>query len=97
MRIIRMAVIRSMAIPTGPSMPAAPPARQKVAQLAKKGKIDKSWASASSVGAEKKDFGKGEEWVVTFRNDKVQDKSKQILYVFYSLDGHYIAANFTGK
>lgn len=72
-------------------------AEHKVKQLVKKGKISKSWESAKAVGAEKKNFGKGEEWVVMFRNKQEIDKSKQTLYVFYSLDGHYIAANFTGK
>lgn len=72
-------------------------AKHKVVQLAEKGKIDKSWKSIKSASAEKKRFGKGQEWVVTFKNRKMQDKSKQTLYVFYSLDGHYIATNYTGK
>lgn len=65
--------------------------------LVKKGVIDKSWEGTQPAKAEKKMFSKGEEWVVSFNNDKVEDKSKQTLYIFYSLDGHYIAANYTGN
>lgn len=65
--------------------------------LAQRGVIEKSWISTKPGKAEKKTFSKGEEWVVSFKNDKIKDKSKQTLYIFYSLDGHYIAANYTGR
>lgn len=65
--------------------------------LINKGVIDKSWIVTKPAKAEKKSFAKGLEWVVSFKNDKVKDKAKQTLYIFYSLDGHYIAANYTGK
>ena len=70
---------------------------KKVKQLANTKKIDASWTSAKSTGVEKKTFGKGLEWVVSFKNVKVKDATKQSLYVFFTLDGHYIAANYTGK
>lgn len=76
---------------------AAAKARHKVTHLIKKGKIDKSWASLEPASVEKKTFGKKEEWVVMFTNEKIKDKAKQNLYVFYSLDGHYQATNYTGK
>lgn len=78
------------------SKKAATKAKHKVAYLAKTGKIDKSWSGLKHVSVEKKKFKKGEEWVITFKNNKVKDKTKQSLYIFYSLDGHYIAANHTG-
>lgn len=65
--------------------------------LASRGVINKSWTSSKLVKAEKKIFSKGPEWVVSFKNKSVKDKEKQTLYIFYSLDGHYIAANYTGK
>lgn len=65
--------------------------------LIKRGVIEKSWEGAKPVNAEKKMFSKGEEWVISFKNDKLKDKSRQTLYIFYSLDGHYIAANYTGQ
>lgn len=70
---------------------------KSVAGLVGKGKIDKSWKSIGVAKSEKKKFGKKMEWVVSFKNDKVSDKSKQTLYVFLSLTGNYIAANYTGK
>ena len=72
-------------------------ATRMLAGLVKKGVIDKSWEGTNPANAEKKMFSKGEEWVVSFKNEKLKDKSKQTLYIFYSLDGHYIAANYTGK
>ena len=65
--------------------------------LAKRGVIDKSWTSSKPENVEKKTFSKGEEWVVSFKNDEIKDKLKQTLYIFYSLDGHDVAANYTGK
>lgn len=32
-----------------------------------------------------------------FDNSVAPDKTKQTLYLFRTLDGHYMAANFTGK
>ena len=70
---------------------------QKINDLVKKGKIDKSWAEVKVDKVEQKTFSKDPEWVVTFRNDKVSDKSKQTIFVFYTLDGHYLATNFSGE
>lgn len=72
-------------------------ATQKVKQLAESGKIEPSWTNATHASVEKKTYAKGPEWVVTFTNTQVADASKQTLYVFFSLDGHYIAANFSGN
>lgn len=72
-------------------------ATQKVQQLVSAGKLDATWSAVTASGAEQKAFAKGPEWVVTFKNDKVADATKQTLYVFMSLDGHYIAANYTGN
>lgn len=72
-------------------------AKKSIAMLVKKGKISSSWESVSVANAEKKKFGDKMEWVVSFKNDKISDASKQTLYVFLSLTGDYIAANYTGK
>jgi len=69
----------------------------KIKFLAQKGTIDQSWAVISEGSATKKTFNHNPEWVVKFKNDKIKEKSKQNLYIFFSLDGHYIAANYTGK
>lgn len=72
-------------------------ATEKVKSLAESGKIDKSWAGIKAVGATQKTFANESEWVVTFKNEKFSDVTKQTLYLFFTLDGMYIATNFTGK
>ena len=72
-------------------------ATRMLVALVKKGVVDKSWKGTKPIKIEKKTFAKGPEWVVSFNNKKIKDKAKQTLYIFYSLDGHYIAANYTGK
>ncbi len=72
-------------------------ATQHVAGLVTKGKIESSWNGIKPTKAYEKKFEKGPEWVVEFVNSAATDKTKQTLYVFYTLDGNYLAANFTGK
>ncbi|MBI3771792.1 MAG: hypothetical protein HY272_03725 [Gammaproteobacteria bacterium] len=72
-------------------------AMQKVEQLATAGKIDASWSGIQPASVEQKTFADGPEWVVIFKNEKVSDASKQTLYLFYTPDGNYIAANYTGE
>lgn len=72
-------------------------ADKKVHQLATKGVIDASWSGVQATSAEQKTFAKDVEWVIVFKNDKLKDPTKQTLYLFFSLDGYYIAANYSGK
>lgn len=68
-----------------------------VAKMVEKGKVEPSWAGVKATGAEKKQYKNGPEWMVIFNNPKAQDPAKQTLYVFLSLGGTYLAANFTGN
>ena len=70
---------------------------KNVAVLVDKGKIDKSWKSVGVMKSEQKDFGGHMEWVISFKNENISDSSKQTLFVFLSLGGEYLAANYTGK
>ena len=72
-------------------------ANKTVIKLADKGKIDKTWKDVKANKPFQKEFKKGKEWVVTFDNLKVKDKSKQKLYVFVSLEGKVLASNFSGN
>ena len=72
-------------------------ATEIVAALVKRNKLDKSWASITPSSVEKKVFKGDPEWVAVFVNDKITDADKQKLYVFLTLGGDYIAANFTGE
>jgi Family of unknown function (DUF6488) len=68
-----------------------------VVALTQRKKLDESWASITASSVEKKVFKGNPEWVVIFNNDKIADPAKQKLYVFLTLGGDYIAANFSGK
>lgn len=68
-----------------------------VAALVKRNKLDKSWSSVTVNSIDKKTYQGNSEWVAVFVNNKITDKQKQKFYVFLTLGGDYIAANFTGK
>ena len=65
--------------------------------LASKGKIDASWKGVKLDTAETVEGKKMKEWKFTFKNPAEKDATKQTLYIFYTLTGNFIAANFTGK
>jgi hypothetical protein len=71
-------------------------ASQNKEALIKAGKIDASWQAVKHDKAEVVDGKKGKEWKVTFKNPTIADKSKETLYMFYTVPGNFIAANFTG-
>ena len=68
-----------------------------VAALAKRNALDKSWISIKASSVEKITVQGNPEWKIVFVNESVADTNKQKLYVFLTLGGDYIAANFTGK
>ena len=70
-------------------------ASDAVAAIVKKGKLDASWAEVKSMEAKKKMNQYGQEWVISFINPKIAEKEKNTLYVFLSLDGQYLGANFS--
>lgn len=72
-------------------------ADQRKQTLVKGGKLDASWSAIKPEKVETIDGKKGKEWKLTFKNPAVTDASKQTLYMFYSLPGNFIAANFTGQ
>lgn len=72
-------------------------AAKNLETLVEKGTIDKSWSGKPVNSVQKKTFSKGPEWVVTFTNEGLVEESKRTLYMFYTLDGHYLATNYTGN
>lgn len=72
-------------------------AEQRKAQLIKQGKLDASWVGVKPGTPEQVDGKKGKEWKLSFHNPGAADKNKQTLYMFYTLPGNFIAANFTGQ
>ena len=72
-------------------------ASQRRDALIKSGKLESSWQAIKQDKVEAVDGKKGKEWKITFRNPGATDKSKATLYLFFTLPGNFIAANFTGQ
>ena len=72
-------------------------ATEIVAALVNRNKLENSWSSIAASSIENITFKGNSEWLVVFVNKKITDTDKQKLYVFLTLGGDYIAANFTGK
>jgi len=72
-------------------------ADQVIASLVDREKIEKNWASTKANSVDKKEINGSTEWVVIYINKKITDTEKQKLYVFLTIGGEYIAANYTGK
>ncbi len=72
-------------------------ALQRKDALIKSGKLDASWRTVKPASIEAVDGPKGQEWKVTFKDAAAKDKSKETLYMFFTLPGNFIAANFTGQ
>jgi len=68
-------------------------AEQEITRLVKKGKLTEIWNKAEIITAKKHLFKGRNEWMLTFKNKK---DLKQ-LYIFLTLSGKFLAANFTGK
>lgn len=72
-------------------------ATQRRDSLVKTGKLDPSWQAIKAAKPEQVDGPKAKEWKVVFQNPAVTDASKKTLYMFFSLPGNFIAANYTGQ
>ncbi len=72
-------------------------ATQRKEALVKGGKLEADWLAVKPEKTEQSDGKKGKEWRVTFKNPSAKDKSKETLYMFFTLPGNFIAANFTGQ
>ena len=68
-----------------------------VFRLVEQKKIDDSWKSAQVKNTLKKKFGDNMEWVISFKNENISDPAKQTIYVFLTLGGEFLAANYTGE
>lgn len=72
-------------------------AQKEISRLVESGKLDKSWEQAMLGSSEKKTINGKSEWQLTFKNREEKESSKQMLYIFLTPKGGFIAANFTGK
>lgn len=72
-------------------------AASEISRLVSAGKLDQSWKlSATLKTAELRTNGDTKEWALTFANPQVANAEEQILFVYLSETGEYLAANFTG-
>ena len=65
--------------------------------LTKSGKLHASWGAAKHEKLEKIDGKKGKEWKITYKNPAAPQADKQVLYMFFTPPGNFIAANHTGQ
>lgn len=70
---------------------------QRKDALISSGKIDGAWKTVKQDKVEQVDGKKGKEWKVTFKDPAAKDKTRETLYMFFTVPGNFIAANFTGQ
>ena len=68
-------------------------------RLIKKGTIEPSWSAIKhdSIKQIEGESGQKAAWQVTFKDSTATDKSKETLYMFFTLSGNFLAVNFTGS
>lgn len=59
--------------------------------------LPESWENATPISAEVKMGEEIREWVIVLSNESIEKSAEQTLYIFLSLGGSYIRANFTGE
>ena len=72
-------------------------AAQRKEALLKSGKLDAYWSAVKQDKIESVAGKKGQEWKVSFKDTTAKDKTKETLYMFFTLQGNFIASNFTGQ
>jgi hypothetical protein len=65
-------------------------------RLVVNGKIEPAWETLEPATIEQQNHKGTEEWVVTFENSEADSEDKKTLYIFFTLNGQVIAANFSG-
>lgn len=72
-------------------------ASQRKDALVASGKLASAWGAVKHESVAAVEGKKGKEWKVTFKDPAATDKRKETLYMFFTLPGNFIAANFTGQ
>ena len=72
-------------------------ADKRVERLIARGKLDAGWKAITPESITTIDGEKGREWKIVIKNPAANDKAKATLYLFFSENGNFIAANHTGK
>jgi len=72
-------------------------ADKRMERLIARGKLDAGWKAIAPESITAIDGEKGKEWKIVIKNPAANDKAKATLYLFFSENGNFIAANHTGK
>jgi hypothetical protein len=72
-------------------------ADQRKAALLKAGKIDASWQALAPASVVLGPGPKGEEWRVIYENPQLDDAAKRRLFMFFTPQGNFVAANHSGQ
>jgi len=72
-------------------------ADKRMERLIARGKLDAGWKAIPAESITTIDGEKGKEWKIVIKNPASNDKAKATLYLFFSENGNFIAANHTGK
>ncbi|WP_455756793.1 DUF6488 family protein [Sulfurimonas sp.] len=72
-------------------------AKAEVIRLSLEKKIPKSWKNMPVSKIGKTHYGDTNDWKVGFNNLKIKNKTKQTLYIFVSVQGKVLGANYTGN
>ena len=72
-------------------------ADQRKAALLRSGKIDASWQALRPASVLLGPGAKGEEWRVVYENPQLADPAKRRLFIFFTPQGNFIAANHSGR
>jgi hypothetical protein len=72
-------------------------AKGAVNKLVATDKLNKSWLDSKLLKMKKQNLSFGKEWKVSFKNDKVEDSTKQILYVYLTTYGQVKGVNYKGE
>ena len=72
-------------------------ADERKASLLEAGKLEASWQSVAPPSVALGPGPKGEEWLVVYDNPKASDPGKRRLFMFFTPQGNFVAANHSGQ
>ena len=72
-------------------------AQSVVSNMASKGSLAPTWATASRTGLDRTDMNGNLVWRATYANNKETDPAKRNLHVYLTLTGQFIKADYAAK
>lgn len=68
-------------------------AQEAVVKLVSQAKLPASWSAVKPLNSKVRVRNGAQQWVVSFRNDKIKNRAKRNLYVVMTMDGAFVSAN----